>query len=52
MDELENLTYACDIEVVGREIQNLPEVNKPLYLGKGKAEEIAQKVKALDRKIE
>lgn len=48
MDELENLTYACDIEVVGREIQNLPEVNKPLYLGKGKAEEIAQKVKALD----
>ncbi len=48
MDELENLVYACDLYVVGREIQNLPEVNKPLYLGKGKAEEIAQKVKALD----
>ncbi len=48
MDELESLAYACNIYVVGREIQNLPEVNKPLYLGKGKAEEIAQKVKALN----
>lgn len=41
MDELENLAVACDIEVVGREIQNLYEVNKPLYIGKGKAEEIS-----------
>ncbi len=47
MDELENLTLACDIEVVGREIQNLIEINKPLYIGKGKAEEIAQKAEAL-----
>ena len=48
MDELENLTLACDIEVVGREYQNLIEINKPLYVGKGKAEEIAQKAEALD----
>lgn len=41
MDELENLAVACDIEVVGREIKNLYEVNKPLYIGKGKAEEIS-----------
>lgn len=47
MDELENLTLACDIEVVGREYQNLIEINKPLYVGKGKAEEIAQKAEAL-----
>ena len=40
MDELENLVNACNIEVVDRQIQNLYEVNKPLYLGKGKAEEI------------
>lgn len=48
MDELENLADACDIEVVGREVQNLIEVNNSLYIGKGKAEEIAQKVEALD----
>lgn len=47
MDELENLADACDIEVVGREVQNLIEVNNSLYIGKGKAEEIAQKVEAL-----
>ncbi len=47
MDELENLADACDIEVVGREIQNLIEVNNSLYIGKGKAEEISQKVEAL-----
>lgn len=46
MEELENLAFACDFDVVGRETQNLPEVNKPLYLGKGKAEEIAQRVQA------
>ncbi len=47
MDELENLANACEIEVVGRETQNLIEINNSLYIGKGKAEEIAQKVEAL-----
>ena len=47
MDELENLALACDIEVVGRQTQNLIEINKPLYLGKGKAEEIAVIAKEL-----
>ena len=46
MDELEELANACNIEVVGRETQNLLEVNKPLYIGKGKAEEIENIVKA------
>lgn len=48
MDELENLALACDIEVVGRQTQNLIEINKPLYLGKGKAEEIAVVAKELN----
>ena len=48
MDELENLALACDIEVIGREAQNLVEVNNSLYIGKGKAEEIARKVEALN----
>ena len=39
MDELENLVLACDIEVVGRETQNLLEVNNAMYIGKGKAED-------------
>ena len=47
MDELENLVLACDIEVVGRETQNLLEVNNSMYIGKGKAEEIATKAEAL-----
>ncbi len=47
MDELENLVLACDIEVVGRETQNLVEVNNSMYIGKGKAEEIANKAEAL-----
>ena len=48
MDELEeNLVLACDIEVVGRETQNLLEVNNAMYIGKGKAEEIATKAEAL-----
>lgn len=41
MDELENLANACNIEVLGREVQNLFEINRPLYIGKGKAEEIS-----------
>lgn len=48
MDELENLALACNIEVVGRQTQNLIEINKPLYLGKGKAEEIAVIAKELN----
>lgn len=48
MDELENLAAACNIETVGREVQNLYEINKPLYIGKGKAEEISRIVNELN----
>jgi len=48
MDELENLVLACEIEVIGREYQNLIEINNAMYIGKGKAEEIAQKAEALN----
>ena len=42
MDELERLANACEIDVVSREIQNLFEINRALYIGKGKAEEISK----------
>lgn len=42
MDELERLANACEIDVVSREIQNLYEINRALYIGKGKAEEISK----------
>lgn len=42
MDELEKLANACEIDVVSREIQNLFEINRALYIGKGKAEEISK----------
>ena len=51
MDELENLVLACDIEVVGRETQNLLEVNNAMYIGKGKAEEISTKAEASQKNV-
>ena len=42
MDELERLANACETDVVSREIQNLFEINRALYIGKGKAEEISK----------
>ncbi|MGE8203348.1 GTPase HflX [Heyndrickxia sp. NPDC080065] len=40
MEELRNLTDACEIEVVGEITQNLQRVNKSHYVGTGKIEEI------------
>ena len=48
IEELESLAIACNIEVVGRETQNLDIVNKPFYLGKGKLEEIKEIVVSQD----
>ena len=42
MKELRSLAEACDMEVVGVVTQNLPSVNKALYIGNGKVEEVAQ----------
>jgi GTP-binding protein HflX len=42
MEELENLTLACNIDVVGKIEQNLNLVNKSIYIGTGKVEEVKE----------
>ncbi|PQZ59360.1 GTPase HflX [Bacillus sp. MYb209] len=48
MEELANLTEACDVEVIGQVTQNLQRVNPSYYIGKGKIEEVAAYVKEAD----
>ncbi|MBJ8050640.1 GTPase HflX [Bacillus cereus] len=48
MEELANLTEACDVEVIGQVTQNLQRVNPSHYIGKGKIEEVAAYVKETD----
>ncbi len=40
MEELENLTVACEMEIVAQAEQNLKEVNKRYYIGSGKVKEL------------
>ena len=42
MEELALLAEACEMEVVGSMTQNLPYINKALYVGTGKIEEIKE----------
>ena len=42
MIELKELALACEFEVVGKVIQNLNEINRALYVGTGKVEEIKE----------
>lgn len=42
MEELKELTYACDMEVVGEVTQNLDRIHADIYFGKGKAEELKE----------
>ena len=48
IDELKNLVFACDMEVVDTISQNLPYINKATYVGSGKVEEIKTAINALD----
>ncbi|SCM93723.1 GTPase HflX [Bacillus mycoides] len=48
MEELANLTEACDVEVIGQVMQNLQRVNPSHYIGKGKIEEVAAYVNEID----
>lgn len=48
MEELANLTEACDVEVIGQVTQNLQRVNPSHYIGRGKIEEVAAYVKEAD----
>jgi len=51
MEELESLVEACNMESVGSMIQNLKVVNKPLYIGTGKVEEVKMEARACDAEV-
>lgn len=48
MEELKSLAEACNMEVVGQVEQNLPCVNKGLYIGTGKVKEVYQQAREVD----
>ena len=48
LDEAEGLALAIDVEIVGREIALLSQIRPATYLGKGKVEDFAAKVKELE----
>lgn len=48
MDELENLAKASNVEVLYSMTQQIQRVNPPLYIGKGKTEEVKTYVDNLD----
>ena len=45
MNELEELAKACDMECVGRVVQNLSNINSAFYVGTGKILEIQEKIR-------
>lgn len=48
MEELANLTVACEIEVAGVITQNLGRINKSHYIGTGKVHEVLALLKQMD----
>lgn len=51
MKELESLVEACHMESVGSMIQNLKAVNKPLYIGIGKVEEVKMEARTCGAEV-
>ncbi|SHO43434.1 GTPase HflX [Anaerocolumna xylanovorans] len=51
MEELRQLALACDIEVVGEITQNLERIHVDLYFGKGKTEELRERMEELQADI-
>ncbi len=47
MEELKELAFACDMEVVGEITQNLEKIHIDLYFGKGKTEELKESLEEL-----
>ncbi len=47
MEELKELAFACDMEVVGEITQNLEKIHIDLYFGKGKTEELKESLEVL-----
>ena len=48
MQELKELAYACNIEVIDKITQNLDVINNALYVGTGKVDEIKESINRLD----
>lgn len=48
MDELKNLSSACDIETIEMVKQTLPFINSQTYVGKGKLEELKMLINGLE----
>lgn len=51
MKELESLAEACNMEVVGNVVQNLPNINKGLYIGTGKVAEVKAEAERLEAAV-
>ena len=51
MKELESLAEACNMEVVGNVVQNLPNINKGLYIGTGKVAEVKEEARRLEATV-
>lgn len=48
MEELSELAQACEMEVVGSMVQNMPMIHKALYIGSGKLLELKEQAEALE----
>lgn len=51
MGELDELAKACDMEPVGMVTQRMEGINKSLYLGSGKVEELSEAAQMLDAEL-
>ncbi len=51
LEELESLAFTNGIQVVGKAMQELDKPNSKFFVGKGKAEEIAQMVSSLEANL-
>jgi GTP-binding protein HflX len=51
MEEAVGLALAIEVEIVGREIVPLAQIRPATFLGKGKVEELAEKVKELEAEL-
>lgn len=51
MEELALLAEACDMEVVGKLVQNMPAIHKGLYIGTGKVSEVRQEAMSAEAEL-
>ena len=51
MEELALLAEACEMEVVGQNVQNMPAIHKGIYVGTGKIAEIREEARMMDAEL-